>query len=113
MSLVPFVDETFPFDYNDPALSTMDYRFTQNSHHRFTQKCNEKLAQHAIKGRGYFIEADEEYLRDLMDHAIDDEDWVSVANYAMMLDTKRQYNKEREAWERLNEIKPLESDEFF
>jgi len=104
--------EDYPFDYNDPALSTMDYRFTQNSHHAFSQKCSQKLAQHAIKGRGYFIEADEEHLRTLMDRAADDEDWVSVANYAMMLDTKRQYNKEREAWERTNGIKPYTPDDM-
>lgn len=86
------------FDYNHPAFNTMDHRFTMNCHHTFSSKCSAKLAKAAIAGRGYFMEAAEEYLRTLMDQAADDEDWVSVANYAMMLDTRRQYTKEREEW---------------
>ena len=86
------------FDYTHPAFNTMDHKFTMNCHHTFSSKCSAKLAEHAIKGRGYFIEADEDELLNLMSIAVEDEDWVSVANYAMMLDTKRQYNKEREEW---------------
>lgn len=103
------------FDYNHPAFNTMDHRFTMNCHHTFSSKCSAKLAKHAIKGRGYFIEADEEYLRTLMDNATEDEDWVSVANYAMMLEAKRQYTTEREAWAKANELKcaPFNDDEPF
>jgi len=68
--------------YRDP---TLDELFTYQCSDLFHTACKQKLVNAASGGRGYWVEASEDTLISLLHQAADDEDWESVANYAMML----------------------------
>ena len=79
-------------------LATYDWRFTQMAHGRFQDKCYEALTHAQVNGKGYFMEAETYKLEKAMLDGVHEADYVKVANYAMMLHTLQQVDKEKEAW---------------
>lgn len=89
------IPEDNPFVIKD-CFRTLDWRFTDQAHYDFKEVCHAKLREAQEKGKGYFIEAGEYYLHQRLLSSLQDEDYVSVANYAMMMYTKKRVNKEKE-----------------
>lgn len=74
--------------YTPPSL---DYQFTNNAHYRFFQDCTDRLEKASREGKGFFIHANISHLEKLLLKAVEDRDWTSVSNYAMMISTHQEY----------------------
>ena len=111
----------FPVDDSDPNkfLQTDDWKRTERFLWEFSNDCLDKLRDAQCAGRGYFIEAPNWQLKDRLQEAIYKEDFVSVANYAMMLHTQNKIQEERDKWHEFHQAKlniqppaPNEDDPF-
>lgn len=93
---------TFQLGKQPAFLATYDWRFTQEANRTFQDKCYQALADAQVKGRGHFLTAEPHKLEKAMIDGIHEADYIKVANYAMMLHTQQQVEKEKEVWETQN-----------
>lgn len=90
----PFCDDGYSF----PPVNTTDFDFTLGSLSKFYSLMRHDLVKAARKGKGYFIEADPYELHKLLNEARYRNDYVAIANYAMMLQTIERVEAEKNAW---------------
>ena len=100
-------------------LQTDDWKRTERFSWDFSNECLDKLHDAQCAGRGYFLEASSYDLENKLQQAFYEKDFVSVANYAMMLHTQNKIQEERDKWHEFHQEKlniqppaPSEDDPF-
>lgn len=83
----------------NPRMHCRDWHNTRTLHHEFQEAMLDRLAEAQQKGKGYFLEEDRWTLEHAMHKALGEQDYVSVANYAMMLHSIDKLALEKEEWE--------------